>query len=66
MIFDEDGVPVAWEHVTLGDDLEAFCDAVAAGDMDAVEAIVGRAYQRAYARLGAHILEAQMKGEEFS
>lgn len=62
MLVDDEGVPVGWEYVTLGDDLDAFCDAAEAGDMKAVETIVERAYERAYARLGGAILAA----EEFS
>lgn len=59
MLVDDEGVPVGWEYVTLGDDLEDFCDAAEAGDMDSVEAIVERAYERAYARIGGEILAAE-------
>ena len=59
MIFDDDGIPVGWEHVTLGDEVDAFCDAADRGDRETAEAIVERAYQRLYARLGGEILERQ-------
>lgn len=60
MLVDDEGVPVGWEYVTLGDDLEDFCDAAEAGDMETVDKIVRRAYERAYARLGADIIEGQL------
>jgi hypothetical protein len=56
MLFDENGVPLDWEYVTLDEDLDAFCDAADAGDMKTVAEIVERAYDRAYSRLGAEIL----------
>jgi hypothetical protein len=59
VLVDDEGVPVGWEYVTLGADLGAFCDAAEAGDMEAVNAIVERAYERAYARLGGEILAAE-------
>lgn len=43
--------------MTLGDDLDAFCDAAERVDFDEVERIVEAAYGRLYARLGARILE---------
>ncbi len=58
ILFDDDCVPVGWERVTLGDDLDAFCDAAEAGDLEKAESIVERAYERAYARIGGDVLRA--------
>lgn len=62
LLMDDEGRPLGWERVTLGDELDAFCDAADRGDIEAAEAIVERAYERLYARVGGEILEGLERG----